>query len=470
MNSNDFSDVIVAPASGAGRCAVAVVRLSGKGCATLCGMLRVVRPGDSSNALKMDRRMRLVWLAEPVTGRLLDQAMVVAYEAGSSFTGEESVEIFCHGGPVIVDSIIRACVALGARLAGPGEFTRRAVAAGRLDLVQAEAVSLLTESENQASASAGLDALGGRPSETISRMSGQLLDVLAEIEASLDFDQEDDVYVDLSGVPSSLERCVADMDRWLADSVVARPALSGFRIVLAGRANAGKSTLFNALAGADRAIVHDRPGTTRDVISEQMVLAGNGCVLFDTAGLRSADDPVESEGVRRALETAAAADLVLHVLDGLIISQAGKDDQAACSRSELERAGVRSIVTVITKADRQAVDPGFVASIPGKVFCVSAKTGAGIDGLKSFLSETVDAAIRSASSVRVVVNGERQVTALRLARSNVEKALGAMSDEAPPEVVAAFVRASVQALGEITGSHITEQVLDRIFSRFCIGK
>ena len=466
--SVDFGDVIVAPASGAGRCAVAVIRMSGQGCAALAGIL-CDGSGFLSGSIPGDRKMRLSWLKDPESGRTLDQVMIVAYEAGGSFTGEESVEIFCHGGPVIVDSILQACVGLGARVAGPGEFTRRAVAAGRMDLVQAEAVALLTGSENQAAADVGLDALRGRPSESVGRLSDSLIDVLAELEASLDFDEEDDVYVDLSVIPAALDSAVDEMDGWLADSAVARPALTGFQVVLAGLPNAGKSTLFNALAGENRAIVHDSPGTTRDVISQNVVFAGTGCVLSDTAGLRPVDDPVESEGVRRAMKTAANADLVVYAVDG-IPGETGRDPVSGYM--ELQSAGVRQIVTVFTKADLDDFGPDAVTSgdVPGPVFFVSAKTGYGVDDVRSFISKLAHDAVNSAGAVRTVVAGSRQTDALRVARSHVSRAAADLAAEAPTEVVAASVRAAVESIGEITGSHITEKVLVRIFSRFCIGK
>jgi len=467
-----YADVIVAPASGAGRSAVAVVRLSGQGSMALVALMCGIEAPEA------DRRMRLVWLKHPSTGRTLDQAMVVFYGDGASFTGEESVEIFCHGGPVIVDAVVRACIDLGASHAGPGDFTRRAVARGRMDLVQAEAVALLTESENETSADVALEALAGRSSARLSGMSSRLLDSLADCEASLDFDSADDVYVDLSGLGRELSSCVDLMDEWIREARVVRPAVSGFRVVLSGRPNVGKSTLFNALAGGDFAIVHDQPGTTRDVISERVVLAGTGCILFDTAGLRAMAGEVETEGVRRAVKAAADADLVLHVRDLASVASgacsesvlSGTDDSDTVSKCA-DVTGGRPNALVYTMSDlAPGVSPpsSRVPEVP--VFVVCAKTGEGMAALRSYISDLAVQAVRSAGSVAAVVAGERQVGALREARGRLVQAMAALGSDAPLEVVASGIRGAVLSIGEITGSRITDEVLDRIFARFCIGK
>lgn len=463
----DFSDVIVAPASGAGRAAVSVIRLSGRGSRQLVGFL--CGAAVPSN-FESERHLHLVWLKHPETGRTLDQAMVVFFREGASFTGEESAEIFCHGGPVIVDSVVRACLDLGAKYAGPGDFTRRAVINGRMDLVQAEGVALLTESENETAADVALAALAGSSTSVLRQMSDTLLDQLAECEASLDFDAEDDVYVDLSGLAVALTAAVDQIDAWLDDARAVRPAVCGYRIVLTGLPNAGKSTLFNALAGGDFAIVHDAPGTTRDVISERMVLAGTGCLLFDTAGLRTQAGEVEAEGVRRALKAAADADLVIEVVDGSSWTSTG------FGREDTQCSGRDAIV--ITKSDLMVQQTEIVndikqhftdcADVP--VFVVSGATGDGIDSLRSFLASSAAVAMKSSLHVNAVVAGERQTAALAAARSHVSLALDALAEDAPLEVTAAEIRSAVVSLGEITGATITEEVLNRIFSRFCIGK
>lgn len=326
--------------------------------------------------------------------------MVVVYPAGGSFTGEESAEVFCHGGPVIVDSIVGACIDLGAVHAGPGDFTRRAVANGRMDLVQAEAVALLVDSSGESAVDVALQALDGRASGRILAMSSDLLDMLADCETSLDFDESDEVYVDLSGLFERLAACGAVMDGWIRDARSVRPAVSGFRVVLSGPPNVGKSTLFNAIAGRDAAIVHDEPGTTRDVISESIVLAGVPCLLFDTAGIREADGHVEAEGVRRALKAAADADLVLHVVE------CGQDEAIRAAICDAAADQDRIHAVVLSKADvvshvRATAGPG---DIP--VFVVSARDGRGIAELIEFISSQASGAVSSATGLAVTVAGE----------------------------------------------------------------
>ncbi len=451
-------DVIVAPASGAGRAAVAVVRLSGAGAAGIVGAL-------SGRSIGTDRRMRLAWLRRPSDGRLLDQAMVVAYPHGSSFTGEESAEIYCHGGRAITDSIIAACMDLGAVPAGPGDFTRRAVANGRLDLVQAEAVALLSESGTEAAVDVAVQALRGESSARLAGMTSDLLDMLAECEAALDFDESDDVYVDLSGLSAGIAASAGAIDRWIRDARSVRPAVSGFRVVLSGPPNVGKSTLFNALTGCDRAIVHHEPGTTRDVITESITLGGIECVLFDTAGVRAAGCDVESEGVRRAIMAAGDADLVLHVTECGAAAAGGPGIDADSGEPG------RLHALVLSKCDLAGRAGGPLAATDGfPSFAVSAQTGSGVPELVDFVSSSAAAALRSASRVAATVAGERQTNALIQAGGFLRAAAAALDCDAPLEVVASSIRDALNAIGEITGDRITEEVLDRIFRRFCIGK
>ncbi len=419
-------------------------------------------------AASADRCMRLCWLRHPATGRVLDQAMVVVYPDGSSYTGEEAAEIFCHGGPAVIDSIVSAAVDLGAVRAGPGDFTRRAVAAGRIDLVQAEAVALLSSSTNESSIDIALHALAGHPSGELQVLSGRLLDYLAECEASLDFDESDEIYVDLRGLSDELLSCVSLMDTWIRDARAVDTAVSGFKVVLSGAPNAGKSTLMNALAGRDVAIVHDTPGTTRDVVSERVILAGVPCILSDTAGIRPDAGEIEAEGVRRAIRAASQADLVLSVFDstqpfnGLEPVRAGMPD--------IEPRAFRDHALVITKSDLSGSRYCQVADTVDPVFVVSGLTGAGVSQLRDFIAARAVDSLRRAAGVSAVVAGDRQVATLTLARDRLAAGVGHLRDGAPQEIVAACIRDAVGAIGGITGAAITEEVLDRIFSRFCIGK
>jgi tRNA modification GTPase len=448
-------DVIAAVASGAGSAAIGVVRLSGPGswgiALSLCRDRTVPPP---------ERHLALSWLAEPRTGRLLDQAMTAFFAAGASYTGEESVELYCHGGPALLDRVLRACLDGGARPARPGEFTRRAVAAGRLDLVQAEAVALLASAETDPALDAGLSALSGRPSAEVSAAREALLDVLADVEAALDHAEEDGVVVALDEVATRLVVQAERLRGWWEAARALRPAVSGVRVALIGAPNAGKSSLFNALLGRDRAIVHAEAGTTRDVVGEMLPLAGAPCLVLDTAGLRDAGaGEVEAEGVLRAREAARDADVVIHVVDG---------SGTAPSDGFTERVDI----VAMTKADLwPGKDPPRVDAPSGvPVVFTSARDGRGIERLRALLADRAAAAVRSGDTARAVVVGERQAQALHSALRCVEAAVEGQAGDAPLEAVAAELRRAVEHLGEIDGSRITDEVLDRIFSRFCLGK
>ena len=460
---NASSDIIAAIATGAGRAAVGIVRLSGPGSHALA--LRLC-PG--LRRTPADRRMTRCRVVHPTDGRALDDALVVFFREGASFTGEEAVEIHGHGGPAVLDGLLHSCLDAGARPARAGEFTRRALAAGRLDLAQAEAVALLAEAAGDGAVALALETLSGRPSAEVSRLEGRLLDGVAELEASLDFAEEDGVRVDLAAVAGALAAVGREMDAWLEAARAARAAIAGWRVALVGPPNAGKSSLFNALIGRGRAIVHAEPGTTRDVVSEDLPLAGATCVLLDTAGLRTTDGEVEAEGVRRARDAAEQADCVILIVDG---AAPGAADQVV----ELRATGVRPAVLVVAKADlwgpgTDRPAPGIAARDGEVVLTVSTRTGLGVDALRALLSARAAEATSRGRVARCVVAGERQVEALDAARRMVAEGLAGLADSAPVEVVAGRMRAAAERLAETTGRRVSDEVLDRVFARFCVGK
>ena len=456
---SERTDVIAAIASGPGNAAIGVVRLSGTGShAIALGMCRDL------GSVPESRTLTLVWLIHPVAGTLLDQAMAVFYAPGASYTGEESAELFCHGGRRVLEGVLAACLDVGARPAGPGEFTRRAVAGGRLDLAQAEAVSLLSQAPGEPAVGLALDALEGAPSRVVGELCSVLLDLLSECEAYLDFTDDDGVVLDLPRVMEVLEDALSRMEEWLLTERAGRPALEGVRIVLYGPPNAGKSSLFNALVGSARAIVHPDPGTTRDVVGECLTLGGASCLLLDTAGLRVSEGAVESEGVDRALEAARSADIGMLVIDG---SEPGCADW-------VERwvgSDILCDLVVPAKADLWNEDP-VLEGLPRDVDVVvtSARTGRGLSELEKRLGDRAAGCLEQGRVARCVVAGERQVQSLETARRHGAGALSGFRSGAPLEIVVADLRASVEALGEITGARVTDEILDRIFSRFCIGK
>jgi tRNA modification GTPase len=449
------ADVIVALATGAGSAAIGVVRLSGPGAwniaLTLC---------RDRNEPPPERRLVMEWLSDPSTGRVLDQALVAFFCAGASYTGEEAVELYCHGGPAVLDRVLMACLRTGARSARPGEFTRRAVVAGRMDLLQAEGVALLAMAGTEAAVDVGLGALSGRPSAQIQMARESLLDLLADVEAALDHSEEDGVVVDLEAVAERLGDQANRLAGWLQDARMLRPAVSGVRIALVGVPNAGKSSLFNALLGRSRAIVHADPGTTRDVVGEQLPLAGICCQLLDTAGLRDAGaDEVEAEGMSRAADAAREADIVVLVVDGAL---------PQCP----DVLPAKVDVVVVTKADLPQSEASWLDAMPEtQILRTSCISGEGLNELRSMLAEKASEVARRGDALKAVVAGQRQIDSLTSALRSIETAGHEWAvDDAPLEAVASGIRRAVEFLGEVDGSRVTEEVLDRVFQRFCVGK
>lgn len=460
------SDIIVALATGVGRAALGIVRLSGDGSHRLALRLcpGLAQPPEC-------RRLVRVRLVDPGDGRGLDDATAVFFAAGASFTGEESVEFTCHGGPLLLDRVVGACVQAGARHALAGEFTRRAVALGRLDLVQAEAVALLADASHDAAIDVALSALAGTQSQRIAGLCDVLLDLLADWEATLDFLEDDGVVVDRVAAARTLSQAIATMDQGLDQARALRPLVEGVQVVLVGAPNAGKSSLFNALLEQDRAIVRPEPGTTRDVVGERLPLGGVAVTLLDTAGLRAAEG-VEAEGVARARDAMARADVRVLVVDGTDARREG--DAAALD--------VRPDIVVRSKADLWAAGGGDGASrgtegvvLPGEgdapvTLACSVRDGRGIEALRVLLTERVAQVMRRGRASEPLVVGERQVAALAAARVRAQSALRALADGTPLDLATTDLRAALAHLGEISGATVTEAVMDRVFRRFCVGK
>ncbi|HUA76880.1 MAG TPA: tRNA uridine-5-carboxymethylaminomethyl(34) synthesis GTPase MnmE [Acetobacteraceae bacterium] len=422
---------VFALASGAGRAAVAVVRLSGPGTGEILASLC---------RLPLPRRASLRVLRAP-DGERLDQAVVLWLPAPESYTGEDCGELFLHGGHAVIDAVSGALVALGARPAEPGEFTRRAFLNGRMDLLEAEAVADLVEAETEAQRRQALRQLEGELGALYRGWAEALRRLLANAEAAIDFSDQD---LPALADDAALGALRGEIAAHLADDRRGERLREGIVVVVAGPPNAGKSSLINALAGRDVAIVSPVPGTTRDAIETRIVLGGVPVTLIDTAGLRESADPVEAEGVRRARARAAGADLVLAVTD--------------CSAPvpfALEAAA--PVLSVANKVDL-APAPG------GEKLAVSALTGAGLPELRAKLAGHIETLARA--------SGPPPLTRARhrAALCEAEAALSAALAAPAPELRAEELRLAMTALGRITGSVGVEDLLDTIFSSFCIGK
>ncbi len=401
--------------------------------------------GRLTPSLPPPRQAALRTLRDPADGSVLDRAMVLRFVAPASATGEDVVELHLHGGPAVVDAVLRVLAALpGLRLAEPGEFTRRGFDNGRFDLSQAEGLADLIAAETDAQRQLALGQAGGRLRDKVEGWRDALIALRAEAEARLDFaEAEEDVATGLaagSGMGDQLAALAADIDAALADSARGMRLRDGLTIAVVGDPNVGKSSLINALVRRDAAIVSEQAGTTRDIIELPLVFAGVAVTLIDTAGLRDTADPIEAEGIRRARARAASADLVLHLAETPPAAPFGQ--------------------LVISKIDRSGMAPG----VRDGIIHVSAHTGAGIAELEQWLTDWVAAALRPGEAA--LVTQLRHRDALALARADIAAA-AATGDLV---LYAESLRLASRALGRITGAVGVEDVLDAIFGRFCIGK
>jgi len=412
--------------------------------------------------------MRRGWVRDPRSGSRIDDALAVAFPAPNSYTGEDVVELHVHGGAGVVGSILLAVYVSGARAAEAGEFTRRAFVNGRLDLAQAEAVADLIGAESRLAAKAAAMRLEGAVGRRLRELRDRLLGVLVEIEAHVDYPDEVEA-PDSAHLESTLRAQRALVEELLAGAGAAQALRDGFDCVIAGPPNAGKSSLLNALLEAERAIVSDIPGTTRDIIEDRVAVDGVVLRLRDTAGLRATTDVVEALGVERARAAVARAELVLLVVDGS--RTLGPDERAAleatsgsprivlANKADLGDAGARELRALLgVSAD---LEGDFIAGSVRDVSCVE-RVRAAIARI-GWGGRVIDANAALVASLR-------QADALARAATSLEHALETIDGGYPVDLLAADLRAAVGAYGEVTGETVTADVLDGIFSRFCVGK
>lgn len=447
------TDTIVAIASPAGRGGLGVVRLSGPDATAIaCRLLGRARP-------LLPRRATFGRLTDPGTARLVDEVVTTWFDAPRSYTCEDVVEISTHGSPPIVERVVALAVEAGARLAEPGEFTLRAHLNGRLDLIQAEAVVDIVNAVTPLQARAAVDQLEGTLTSRIAAIDALLFDLVARLEASIDFPDEGFHFITPIEVAAELDRILELLSQLQRDGRAGRMIREGALAVIAGRPNAGKSSLFNALVGSSRAIVTDLPGTTRDTLAERVDIGGIPVTLVDTAGLREPGDAIEAEGIRRASEARAAATLTIVVLDG---STGLADEDLALLASSADRLVVKS------KCDQESAwsadaEPGLSEVIP-----VSVATGAGLDELRGRIVRALTEREiwrdpPAISNIRHLALVDASSKAVGVARSNV--AAGATE-----ELVLAELGEAREALESLTGRRSSEDLLRYIFGRFCVGK
>ncbi len=451
-------DTIAAIATPLGEGGLAVIRISGPralGIAEACfrpaGKLSLPPSTAPSHTIHFGKIIR--------RGQPVDDVLLSVMRAPRTFTREDVVEISCHGGLLPAKLVLDALLENGARLAEPGEFTRRAFLNGRIDLAQAEAVADLIHSRTELALAAAREQLAGELSRRINSLRDDLMRILAHVEAHIDFPDEDIAPDTREKLVERLQAAGSFMDQLLRTADEGQILRRGIRAAIVGRPNAGKSSLLNRLLGRDRAIVSPIPGTTRDTIEETANIRGLPVLLIDTAGLRETSDDLEIEGVRRSRKTLADAEMILHVLDG-------SEPLAADDQKYLDEFAVNKRILVRNKIDLppRLFLPGAISPIG--VCCVS---GAGVENLKDAIKEKIWAGEISGEMLQVMINSRHQ-DALRRARAGVERTLAAMRDAASLDLTALDLRIAANAVGEIVGKTATEDLLDSIFSQFCIGK
>ncbi|OUL30145.1 tRNA uridine-5-carboxymethylaminomethyl(34) synthesis GTPase MnmE [Nostoc sp. RF31YmG] len=405
------------------------------------------------------------YIRHPKTQKLVDESLLLIMKAPRSYTREDVVEFHCHGGIMAVQQVLQLCLENGARLAQPGEFTLRAFLNGRLDLTQAEGIADLVGARSPQAAQTALVGLQGKLAHPIRQLRANCLDILAEIEARIDF-EEDLPPLDVKAMISAIENIAAEITKLLATKDKGELLRTGLKVAIVGRPNVGKSSLLNAWSRSDRAIVTDLPGTTRDVVESQLVVGGIPVQVLDTAGIRETTDQVEKIGVERSRRAASAADLVLLTIDASAGWTAG--DQEI-----YEQVQHRPLILVINKIDlvEDSVRNTLQSKIPNfkfKIFTVVAKNQ-GIEDLETAILEIVQAGKVQAADMDLAIN-QRQAAALTKAKISLEQVQTTITQQLPLDFWTIDLRDAVYALGEITGEEVTESVLDRIFSKFCIGK
>ena len=481
-----LEDTICAIATPIGEGGVGIVRISGPDSLDYASRVVTLRSGRSLEDVR-SHTLYLGDLSLPSDQKVssgngtgtppLDQVMITVMRAPKSYTGEPVVEIHCHGGQLILSTLCEAVIQEGARLAEPGEFTKRAFLNGRLDLVQAEAVLDTIRATTQASLRVAQEQLRGGLSKKIERLRTELIRVLAHLEAGMDFVEEDISFISRDELNHSLRVVSEEITELVKTAEEGRLLREGVITAIIGKPNVGKSSLLNLLLDRDRAIVSNIPGTTRDVLEESLNIQGIPIRLIDTAGLRKTADSLEAEGIRRTTEAIAHADLVIIVLDGsqnltsedvrILNDKCSGKTLIVINKVDLPNAVEESDVSA--KAEMNSNSEIGTAAEPLRIIKVSAKTGQGLDQLREEIRNVIPG-VSLESNHSLLITRLRHKTALVRAQEAVANSINAQNQQLSGECLALDLRVALDALGEIVGVVSTDDILDRIFQEFCIGK
>ncbi|PLX60740.1 tRNA uridine-5-carboxymethylaminomethyl(34) synthesis GTPase MnmE [Sedimenticola selenatireducens] len=447
----DAQESIAAVATPPGMGGVGVIRISGKLATTVAINL--------TGSLPEPRLARFARFRD-AEGQVLDEGLVLFFPAPHSFTGEDVLELQGHGGPVVLDLLLQRVLACGVRLARPGEFSQRAFLNGKLDLAQAEAIADLIESGTAAAARLAVRSLEGEFSRRIHQLVEQLILLRMYVEAAIDFPEEEIDFLSDGKVAGDLAEIIDAVEAVRKSAQLGRLMRDGMTLVIAGLPNAGKSSLLNSLAGRESAIVTDIPGTTRDLLREQIQIDGMPLHLVDTAGLRESSDAVEKEGIRRARAEIARADRILWIFDDKL------DPQHRAFDSSLLPGGI-PVTFIRNKIDQSGTAAAVRETAAGFEIALSAKTGEGIDLLREHLKQCMG--FNSGQEGEFIAR-RRHLDAIQRASEHLLTGRAALQDQGSGELLAEDLRQAQQALSEITGEFTADDLLGQIFSSFCIGK
>jgi tRNA modification GTPase len=453
-------DTIVAIATPLGEGGLGVVRLSGPDARRIASHL--FHSSSQTNILAAaTHTLHHGWIEKQ--NHPIDEIVAGVFLAPHSYTGEDVVELSCHGSPVVLREIVQLCEEQGARPARPGEFTERAYLNGKMDLAQAEAVADLIHTRSTKAREQAAEQLKGVLSQRLKNIRDPLVNVVAHLEANLDFVEEDIPGLLLEDLKKNLVSLKHDIEQLLATALRGKMVRDGLRVVLIGRPNVGKSSLFNALLASDRAIVTNVPGTTRDTLEETLQWNGFAVTLTDTAGLRDTVDAVEEKGTERSRKAHAMADVVLFIVDG---SQALTEDDKKIAQAVIPQ----KTIVVVNKSDKQRqVDETFLKPFSAATLTVSAKTASGLEKISSTVISLLTKDIPEIESTPTVTNS-RHIHHLEKAQKKISDALSGLEKKKSEEELAVDLKEAIEELGSITGETATNDILAAIFSTFCIGK
>jgi len=443
---------IIALSTPKGRGAIGVIRLSGPASLAIVKSL-----APSSNDFE-PRHATLQDLRDLESGDVIDEVIVTYFNAPHSLTGEDVVEISCHGSSAVIRNVIDSALNLGARLAGPGEFTLRAVSNGKINLAEAEAIRDLIDAQTDAAAKQAARQLNGELSTTLEPLKKSLIDVIVVLESALEFVEDDLPKAEVGLISEKLQTVSEKLAALVSSYAKGHLLHDGIKVAITGSPNVGKSSLFNSLVARDRAIVTSVPGTTRDTLTEAIDLGGIPVVVTDTAGLRDTDDDIEALGIARTHQAMSDADLVLMVVDGT----------ERIGPAEIVREQHTARILVVNKSDL----PGYVfpshTDNSSRWIKVSAKTGDGLDDLRNAILEVFDT--NAFTSDGLLITNARHHDLLSRAKREIDSAVELLNESRSEELVLAPLHDALRFLGEITGETTTEDILSHIFSTFCIGK